>query len=132
MEPRIYVYKMTVDNGGAPCVREGWLNLAICKPAIRRMAGKGSIIFGFGGKTYGERLLYVANVTKKLIDGKYYRKSRYESRPDCIYLYKNGTPERKKLAVYHSNSDERALDVGERFEKGNVLLSNDFRYFGKE
>jgi hypothetical protein len=31
---RIYFYKLTADNGGAPCVEDGLLSLAICKPAI--------------------------------------------------------------------------------------------------
>jgi hypothetical protein len=48
----IYVYKMVADNGGAPCVSNGLLSLAICKPMIRKMAESGSLIFGFGGKNY--------------------------------------------------------------------------------
>ena len=35
---KIYVYKMTADTGGAPCVYQGILSLAICKPKIRRKA----------------------------------------------------------------------------------------------
>jgi hypothetical protein len=31
-------YKLTADNGGAPCVRYGLLSLAICKPMIRKTA----------------------------------------------------------------------------------------------
>jgi hypothetical protein len=52
-EPDIYVYKMVVDNGGAPCVTRKLLSLAICKPKIRKSAERGSLIFGFGGKQYG-------------------------------------------------------------------------------
>lgn len=33
--PKIYFYKLTADNGGAPCVQDGLLSLAICKPMIR-------------------------------------------------------------------------------------------------
>ena len=134
MEPCIYVYKMTTDNGGAPCVRNALLSLAICKPDIRRMAKTGSIIFGFGGKDYDERLLYVARVTDKSPTGSYYRDSRYSKRPDCIYeLGKDGkTPELRKAAKYHTKSDERKRDVGIAFEKADVLLSDDFRYFGRD
>lgn len=32
---RVYIYKLTGDDGGAPCVCDGILSLAICKPAIR-------------------------------------------------------------------------------------------------
>jgi hypothetical protein len=37
--PKIYIYKLTSDDGGAPCVRDGILSLAICKPWIRSVAG---------------------------------------------------------------------------------------------
>ena len=136
MKPNLYVYKMTADNGGAPCVWEGLLSLAICKGEIRRMAEKGSIIFGFGSKKepYNEHLLYIAVVTQKLPPGEYYRNPCYEERPDCIYeLGEDGmTAKRKKDAKYHTNSDERKRDVGIKFEKANVLVSDDFRYFGKK
>jgi Nucleotide modification associated domain 2 len=41
-----YFYKLTADNGGAPCVRYGLLSLAICKPMIRKTAKEGDLIFG--------------------------------------------------------------------------------------
>jgi hypothetical protein len=132
MEPRIYAYKMTTDNGGAPCVWRGLLSLAICKGRIRRAAKRGSIIFGFGGKDYGERLLYIAEITAKPPTGEYYRKKRYQSRPDCIYEeMPDGTAHRKEAAQFHNKSDQRRSDVGMKFEKADVLLSKDFRYFGK-
>ncbi len=131
MEPAIYIYKMIADNGGAPCVWRSVLSLAICKPKIRRTANKGSIIFGFGGKDYEERLLYIAEVTEKPPTGDYYRSTRFTNRPDCIYQEKpSGIPTRKPYARYHKDSDERARDVGMKFEKADVLLSRDFRYFG--
>jgi Nucleotide modification associated domain 2 len=43
----IYFYKLTADNGGAPCVRHGLLSLAICKPMIRKTAEEGDLTFGF-------------------------------------------------------------------------------------
>ena len=33
--PKLYIYKMTTDNGGAPCVRDEKLSLAICMPIVR-------------------------------------------------------------------------------------------------
>ena len=128
--PDIYVYKMITDNGGAPCVRRGLLSLAICKPKIRSTAEVGSLIFGFGAKHYGERLIYIAEVTSKPDVGDYYREARYASRPDCIYREVNGQAERKAAARYHSQTDERKRDVGKEFENAFVLLSDDFRYLG--
>ncbi|MCB1128636.1 MAG: hypothetical protein KDM81_19225, partial [Verrucomicrobiae bacterium] len=72
----IYVYRMTADNGGAPCVYRRLLSLAICKPMIRRTAEVGSLVFGFGGKRLGERLIYVARITEKPEVGAYYREAR--------------------------------------------------------
>ena len=57
MNPKIYVYKMVADNGGAPCVWRGLLSLAICKPEIRKGAQNGDLIFGFGGSHYNEKLV---------------------------------------------------------------------------
>src|SRR5688500_181495 len=94
-KPTIYVYKVVVDNGGAPCVSAGVLSLAICKPKIRKTARKGSLIFGFGGKEYQERLIYVARVTEKLEGEDYYRNRKYARRPDSIYRTENNRPVRK-------------------------------------
>src|SRR6266699_3508357 len=99
-EPEIYVYKMTGDNGGAPCVAGNLLSLAICKPKIRRTAGKESLVFGFGGKRFEERLIYIAQVTAKLEGDAYYRQREYAKRPDCIYRVENNQPVRKANAKY--------------------------------
>jgi hypothetical protein len=127
----IYVYKVVADVGGAPCVWRGMLSLAICKPMIRKCAGEGALIFGFGGKEYGERLIYIAEVTEKPECGDYYRKPQYAKRPDCIYRSIHGKAERRPNARFHTESDERKKDVGMRFEEAHVLLSQNFRYFGK-
>ena len=131
-EPDIYVYKMVADNGGAPCVFGSLLSLAICKPRIRKGAGKGSLVFGFGGKEYHERLLYIARVTDKLEGQDYYRLGDYARRPDCIYRSEEGSAIRKTSAKYHTKSDERKRDVGLHFENAYVLLSDDFRYLGRK
>jgi Nucleotide modification associated domain 2 len=131
-DPDIYVYKMVADNGGAPCVVGSLLSLAICKPKIRRTAGEGTLVFGFGGKGYEERLIYIARVTAKLEGAAYYRKREYARRPDCIYRADNGQPVRKAAARYHFDSDQRKKDVGFHFENAFVLLSDDFRYLGKK
>lgn len=131
MEERLYIYKLVADGGGAPCVWRGLLSLAICKPKIRKNAAKGDIIFGVGGKNYGERLIYIAKVTAKPDRGDYYRKRQYAKRPDCIYRNVEGRAHLKPQARYHNQSDQRRKDVGMRFENAYVLLSRDFRYFGR-
>ncbi len=129
-EREIYVYKMVTDNGGAPCVSGNLLSLAICKPKIRKTAGEESLVFGFGGKGYDERLIYIARVTGKLQGDAYYRQRGFARRPDCIYRVENDRPARKVSARYHSDSDQRKKDVGFHFENAFVLLSDDFRYLG--
>jgi len=42
-----YLYKMIVNDGGAPCVQDSLLSLAICKPMIRSAAREGSTLLGF-------------------------------------------------------------------------------------
>ena len=130
MEPDIYVYKIVTDNGGAPCVWRGLLSLALCKPKIRKFAKKGDLVFGFGGKAYNGKLIYIAEVTEKPPVGDYYRLSRFTTRPDCIYKEVVGRSKRRKGARFHAGSDERATDVGAHFEKAHVLLSREFRYLG--
>ncbi len=131
-KPDIYIYKMIGDNGGAPCISGNLLSLALCKPKIRKTAAKHSLVFGFGGKGYRERLIYIARVTAKREGEAYYRQREYAKRPDCIYRVENYRPVRKASAKYHFDSDQRKKDVGFHFENGFVLLSNDFRYLGQK
>jgi hypothetical protein len=132
-KPRyFYVYKMTTDNGGAPCVCDGLLSLAICKPQIRKNAPIGSLIIGIGGKALGGRLIYAARVTGKLSHGCYYRAKCFHPRPDCIYRELNGLAQLNTGPRYHDDGSQLEKDVGRHFEHANVLLSTDFRYFGKK
>lgn len=130
--PQIFVYKMTADNGGAPCVTDNLLTLAICKPVIRKLATQGALLFGFGGKKYKGRLIYIAKVTGKLEGPAYYRQRKFLKRLDCIYRFEKGKAVLKRSAKYHQNPDERERDVGIQFEKAFVLLSKDFRYLGSK
>jgi len=131
--PNIYVYKMTTDNGGAPCVHRGLLSLAICKPSIRRRARVGDVVCGFGGRRFAKRLIYVARVSAKVEGGKYYANDEFARRPDCIYRATSaGLAKLKSNAQFHNDRSAPQLDhdVGPGFERADVLLSDDFRYFG--
>ncbi len=64
--PKFYFYKMTVDDGGAPCVQDGLLTLAICKPTVRRVAPEGSVIIAFAGGAWNEtELRTTASFTRR-------------------------------------------------------------------
>jgi hypothetical protein len=126
---------MTTDNGGAPCVTRSLLSLAICKPRIRTQATKGSLIFGFGAneEPMERRLIYIAEITElPLKSGDYYRKFR--DRPDCIYEWREtGSLMWRRGSRFHKNGSERKSDIGlpPNYPKATVLLSRNFRYFGR-
>lgn len=125
---QLYFYKLTTDNGGAPCTYRGLLSLAICKPRIRKGAGKGDWIFGFGSKELGEKLIYVAQV-KEDLDWKTYSLD-YGGRPDCIYRWTGRGFRWKSGKKYHNpkeTGDQRPKDVG---SNARVLFSTNFRYLG--
>lgn len=134
---QIYVYKCIVDDGGAPCVDEGLLTLAICKPYIRSTARKNDLIFAFGSNNNENppnRLIYIATVNQRLADGQYYERIEFKDRRDCIYeRLENGRLERRQDAEFHFYEEARVSDLGVEpfYPKANVLIAEDFRYFGK-
>jgi hypothetical protein len=137
MSPRLYLYKLTHDDGAAPCVNDDLLTLAICKPRIRTTAGVGDVIFGFAGKRLSRdnRLIYIARVTSVEEDGDYYEKATYEHRGDRIYV--RGDDGRFGLrpdAIHHKDRDHIPRDLGSfpEYERARVLISDDFRYFGHD
>lgn len=132
---KIYFYKLTVDDGGAPCVQDGVLSLAICKPMIRSMADVGNLIFGFAANSLhsDNRLIYVAKVTETSDNGDYYRAVRYARRPDRVYRWRGGGFEWRSGALYHGPKHLKH-DLGKHpeYPRARVLLSSDFRYFGAD
>ena len=132
--PKIYFYKLTCDDGGAPCVQDGLLSLAICKPMIRSTAEVGDLIFGFAAKSlFGDnRLIYIAWVTDKKSEGEYYLNKRFSGRGDRIYRRRAGRFEWRTRALYHGPGDVES-DLGSYpwYDRANVLLSTNLRYFGK-
>jgi hypothetical protein len=129
-----YFYKLTADNNGAPCTDPKLLSLAICKPLIRKTAKVGDLIFGFAANSLdrNNRLIYIAKISEKLRGDEYYT-STYTYRPDCIYKMVSANFVRRTNAQYHDEPGAivRDLGVADNYDRAWVLLSNDFRYFGK-
>jgi hypothetical protein len=103
---------------------------------IRKGAVVDDLIFGFAAKSLhaDNRLIFVARVTKKLCEGKYYKDTRYARRGDCIYeLTSNGCRFKWKEGSLHHGNKSIIHDLGSypEYLRANVLLSTDFRYFGK-
>ena len=131
---RIYFYKLTADNGGAPCVQDSLLSLAICKPMIRMKAQPSDLLFGFAANSLypDNRLIYIAHISERVCNGMYYKEPKFANCQDCIYRWRNGRFERHKYAKYHAAERNLTHDLGTfpDYRRAKVLLSNDFRYFG--
>ncbi|BCK88127.1 hypothetical protein MIZ01_1928 [Sideroxyarcus emersonii] len=135
-EPRFYVYKCVVDDGGAPCIDNNILSLTICKPYIRSTAREGDLIFAFGSnnETPNNRLVYIAEVGRKFSGGKYFELDEFKNRGDCIYeRNQSGKLVRRTDAKFHDFPTAWISDLGEdgRYPKANALVASNFRYFGK-
>jgi hypothetical protein len=133
----IYYYKLTVDDGGAPCVEKGLLSLAICKPVIRRKAARDDVIFGFAANSLARDnpLIYIAVVTEAVPGVEYYDPNhQYRSRADCIYRrLADGHFEWSRGSIYHTGPGNLQHDLGAppKYTNAQVLVSDNFRYFGK-
>jgi hypothetical protein len=120
-EPKLYTYILACDNGGAPCVENGCLTIAICKPEIRRLAKVGDIIVGISGYKLGKKkkIIFIAKTTKMVTMEEY----GDNLRSDSIYTSKL----KMKPNPFHNCSDYKRDMRGE-----NVIMSTDFIYFGKK
>jgi hypothetical protein len=128
---KIFAYKMTHDDGAAPCVQDGLLTLAICKPTIRKAAQKGNFIVGIGGENLGiGRLIYVAEVSEVIKGRNYYETHR--DRLDCVYEPDSttGLPVHRGEDFDHQDPVFKPRDVGCNWENAFVLKSTNFRYLG--
>lgn len=143
----LYSYCLRYDDGAAPNPYWGVCTLAICKPAIRKVAKKGDWVVGLGSKRspVGDKsgqVVYAMKVTKPVLSmaeyDEYCRKDLPEKIPDwrgpdfrrkvgdCIYDFRHGKQPRLRPSV-HSEANRETDLRGER-----VLLSGHFYYFGDQ
>ena len=141
-----WLYKLTTDIGGAPCASRALLSLAICKPHIRMRAKKGDIVLGFvskslskklGGRIRQYALIYIAQITRILPNGEYYRNPPYHSRPDCIYEWNDGRLRWRSGSKFHlqqpiNMKHDVGMWIGGSYDRSAVLLSTSFVYFGRK
>ena len=110
--PRLFTYTIVVDDGAAPNPFRGLCSLAICKPAIRRVAARGDWIVGLGSRNapsgdLSARVVYAMRVDEvlSLAEYDYFAPSRWPHRVpdltsldlserlgDCIYDFLSGEP----------------------------------------
>ncbi len=142
----LYIYRMTDDTGFAPCVQNGLLTLACCKggqirdgkvihTGLRYRIGSGKAadyssddVYVLG--TYGNKLLYLARVTKVITMEEYYR-GPSKGRLDDIYNVKGG-----KLVRNDKLRDEKVHIEEGRVKRDlagtYVLMSDDYLYLGRD
>lgn len=141
---RLFSYTLRTDDGAAPNPFHGLCTLAICKPSIRRVAQKGDWVAGLGSRNAHNGdlsgcLVYAMLVQDVISLEEYDRRAPKEwshripnvmSRDlatrlgDCIYDYSAGAEPYQRASVHGAGN--RKSDLGGK----NVLLSQDFYYFG--
>jgi hypothetical protein len=142
---RLFSYCIPYDDGAAPNPFWGVCTLAICKPAVRRVAQVGDWLVGTGSKQspigdISGQVVYAMRVTEKLSMEDYdafTRAQLSEKRPvkhsrdrrracgDSIYDFSlPGAPQRPGV----HDEGNRMTDLAGRF----VLLSTHFYYFGDQ
>lgn len=133
MPSQIYYYILRWDDGYAPCVNNGVLTLAICKPSIRRKAGEGDWIIGISPKKDGHELCYMAQVTRKIPGYEYYTQNIFSKRGDRIYSFDGKKFSLRRRRKVHEEADKKT-DVGKfpTYQNAVVLKSSrgSFWYFG--
>jgi hypothetical protein len=147
IEGRLFTYKVAHDGGVAPNPYFGICSLAICKPAIRRVAKCGDVVVGFGCGADERRVVYCMVVDHVLTWGSYIeachgrtslagvssaalkkRIPKGEKDPgDCIWRSSECYMDALRSWSTHHGPDDFDHDV--RSGK-NVLLSKRYWYFG--
>ena len=136
---RVFTYKVAYDAGTAPNPFHGLCTLAICKPAIRRVAKAGDIIVGLGCGDSGNRIVYCMRVSRKVLWEKYISGCYSDEFPrnkipkherdqgDCIWRQTISLHKPLDSWSHHENCDfQRDIKDGL-----NVLIAHEFWYFGK-
>ena len=138
----VYLYRVRVDSGLAPCVQDGLWTLACCKGGYVRKGRNRStgIRYWVGDKrhanweqdrvyvggTYQEHLLYLARVTEVKTMEEYFS-SLAMGRLDAIY---DGSLKRNRhlanLGIHMTKEEQQRDRLGKY-----VLCSDDFIYWGK-
>lgn len=140
----LYSYCVRYDDGAAPNPYYATCTLAICKPAIRRVAQPGDWVVGLGSSQspvgdISGHVVYAMRVTRVLslrdydafcrrrLRGKIPKWDSADFRRrvgDCIYDFSRSGEPRLRSGVHDERN--RTVDLGGE----NALLSKHFYYFG--
>lgn len=143
-KPKLFSYVVARDFGFAPNPFFGYCTLATCKPEIRKAARIGDWIIGTSSKGSHKKnncLVYFMKVTEILTFDQYWSDSRFERKKpnfqstekyaygDNIYHEKNGIWEQE--ISHHRKNAKNTKNLKRDIGGKNVLISNNFGYFGK-
>lgn len=142
---RLFSYKLKNDNGFAPNPFFGTLTLACCKPEIRENRTIGDYVAGFtsnaldGSKVGEEKLIYFMKITGKIPFSKYWHDERFQVKKpvsdssDLRYQFGDNIyepiPNSSKFNQL-PNKCHCESNIEKDLGSLQVLLSNDFYYFG--
>src|SRR5215211_5875150 len=105
---RLFRYILKHDAGMAPCIDDGLISLAVCKPRIRASAKVGDWIAGFCPVSSNRsrnrprgRLAWIGCVAETLGVGEYER--NYPRRSDAIYRELEDGSFYRKRPDYHDD-----------------------------
>ena len=107
---RILRYILQHDTGMAPCVDDGLVSLATCKPGIRASAKPGEWIVACRPSPAPRGLVvWAGRVADSIEVGEYERQHR--GRPDAVYRAKPGGGFKRLRPDYHPGENELRKDT---------------------
>ena len=145
---RLFTYKVAHDAGNAPNPYHGVCTLAICKPAIRRVAKPSDVVVGFGCGSDERRIVYCMEVEHVISWQTYVDACRGKVRlngiaesmlrnkipaamnatGDCIWT--SGVAFEEALPSWSRHAGEGTFGVDVSSGR-NVILSTRYWYFGR-
>lgn len=143
---RLFTYTIPIDDGAAPNPFHDLCTLAICKPAIRRVAQPGDWVAGLGAKKapsgdLSGKLVYAMFVHEVVALRDYDRRAatdwphrvpvfttgdRKDRLGDCIYDFSAGVPPYQRKSVHGPGNVD--TDLGGQ----NALIAREYYYFGRD
>lgn len=126
---RFYRYVLAVDNGTAPCPKNGILTLATCKPRVRRGAGVGDFVAGFAPSPFPKHMLAYAGRVAEVVEWPdYTAQYAFPKRDDAVYAFMPDGEVRRLRPGYHETDEDLARDLS-----GPVLVfdPDETWYFGQ-
>lgn len=107
---RIMRYILPHDTGMAPCIDDGLVSLATCKPVIRRTALRGDWVLGFRPSPAPHGLLIWAAQVAEVVPIEAYE-PRFRGRMDAVYRPDGSGGFKRLRPEYHPTAAQLHKDV---------------------